>query len=275
MEIRAPAVAGRFYPGTAAQIADELRALMPPDTSPRVAVAVMCPHAGWVYSGKVAGHALTHVRVPQRVVVMCPNHTGRGARVSVMTTGRWRTPIGEVPLDEELGAALVEEAHDVRGTRDDSAAHASEHAIEVLVPMLAARQPALRLTPVVVGPVDTAECTALGLALARAVARVRDEVLVVASSDMSHYLPDPETRRRDRLAIDALLSGDEARLMSVCEANDVSMCGVRPAAAMLAYARARGAAAPVLDGYATSGDAFGDRDSVVGYAAVIVPAASS
>jgi AmmeMemoRadiSam system protein B len=273
MEIRAPAVAGRFYPGTAAEISHELESLMPASTgAPRAAVAVMCPHAGWMYSGKVAGDVLAHVHVPSRVVVMCPNHTGHGARVSVMTSGAWHTPVGDVPVDAELATALVAEASAVRGTRADSAAHAGEHAIEVLVPMLRARQPGLRLTPVVVGPIDTAECTELGKALARAIAKAGGDVLVVASSDMSHYLPDPETRRRDRLAIDALLSGDEARLMDVCERNDVSMCGVRPAAAMLSYVRARGAGAPELRGYATSGDAFGDRSSVVGYASVIVPA---
>jgi AmmeMemoRadiSam system protein B len=270
MEIRAPAVAGRFYPGTAAQIADALRTMMPP-AAPRAAAAVMCPHAGWVYSGKVAGNVLAHVDVPARVVVMCPNHTGRGARVSIMTAGAWRTPVGDVPVDEPLAAAIAEEAAGIRGARPDRAAHEAEHAIEVLVPMLVARQPGLRLVPIVVGPIDTEECTALGQAIARAVATVREPVLVVASSDMSHYLPDAETRRRDKLALHALVSGDEAALMRVCDEHEVSMCGVRPAAAMLAYARARGAGAPELVGYATSGDAFGDRASVVGYAGVIVP----
>jgi AmmeMemoRadiSam system protein B len=271
MEIRAPAVAGRFYPATADEIAAQLRAMMPSHGAPRAAAAVMCPHAGWVYSGKVAGDVLARVEVPPRVLVMCPNHTGRGARVSIMPAGAWRTPVGDVPVDEELAGALIEEAAQVRGARADSAAHAGEHAIEVLVPMLHARQPALRLTPVVVGPLDAAECVALGKAVARAVGRVGEPVLVVASSDMSHYLPDRETRRRDRLALDALCAGDPAELVRVCDEHDVSMCGVRPAAAMLAFARARGAGTPEVIGYATSGDAFGDRASVVGYAGVVVP----
>jgi len=272
MEIRAPAVAGRFYPAGADQIAAELARMMPPADRARTAAAVMCPHAGWVYSGAVAGHVLSLVRVPRRVVVLCPNHTGRGARVAIDVSGAWRTPVGDVPIDEELAAALVAECHGLRDARADRAAHAHEHAIEVLVPMLRARQPDLRLVPVVVGPLAAGECTALGEALARAVAQMGEDVLVVASSDMSHYLPDAETRRRDRLALDALLAGDEARLLATCREHDVSMCGVRPAAAMLAYARARGAAAPELVDYATSGDAFGDRSSVVGYAGVVVPA---
>jgi AmmeMemoRadiSam system protein B len=272
MEIRAPAVAGRFYPGTAAEIARELAQLAPAAAhAPRAMAAVMCPHAGWVYSGKVACDVIARSEVPARVLVMCPNHTGRGARVSIMTSGAWRTPVGDVPLDAELGALVLEEAAQIRGARADAAAHAGEHAIEVLVPMLRARQPSLRLLPIVVGPLDARECTALGEAIARAVARVHDTVLVVASSDMSHYLPEREAKRRDRLALDALCAGDEARLLHVCEEHDVSMCGVRPAAAMLAYARARGAKAPELVGYATSGDAFGDRERVVGYAGVVVP----
>ena len=271
MEIRAPAVAGRFYPGTATEIARELQSLAPADAhAPRAMAAVMCPHAGWVYSGKVACDVLARAIVPDRVLVMCPNHTGRGARVSIMASGAWRTPVGDVPIDEDLAARVLAETADLRGARADSAAHAGEHAIEVLVPMLRARQPALRLVPIVVAGLDARECTALGEASARAIGD-RD-VLVVASSDMSHYLPEPEARRRDRLALEALCAGDEAKLLAVCEANDVSMCGVRPAAAMLAFARARGAKAPELVGDATSGDAFGDRERVVGYAGVVVPA---
>jgi AmmeMemoRadiSam system protein B len=229
----------------------------------------MCPHAGWVYSGKLAARTLAEVRVPARVVVMCPNHTGRGARVSVMAEGAWRLPGATVPIDAPLAAAIVAAAAGVRGVRADEAAHASEHAIEVLVPLLLARQPALSLVPIVVGGLDAAECAALGEALARAIGD--QDVLVVASSDMSHYLPEAETRRRDQLALDALVTGDPAALFDAVERNDVSMCGVRPATAMLAYARARGARPPRLVGYTTSGEAFGDYSRVVGYAGVVVP----
>jgi AmmeMemoRadiSam system protein B len=273
MSVREPAVAGRFYPGSAAQVARDV-ALLYRDAGGagapgEPAVAVMCPHAGWVYSGQLAARTLAAVRVPERVVVMCPNHTGRGARVAVMTEGTWRLPGAAVEIDGALARAILAEAGGVRGARADEAAHAQEHAIEVLVPLLLARQPALRMVPIVVGGLDADECAELGRAIARAVAD--QDVLVVASSDMSHYLPDAETRRRDRSALDALVTGDPDTLIDAVEAHDVSMCGVRPAAAMLAYARARGAGAPRLVGYATSGEAFGDFDRVVGYAGVVVP----
>lgn len=275
---RQPAVAGRFYPGTPDEVAREVSALFAaaPAGEDAPAVAVMCPHAGWVYSGALAARTLAAVHVPPRVIVMCPNHTGAGARVAVMTAGQWRVPGATVPVDAELAALVVEEARAIRGARADEAAHADEHAIEVLVPLLLARQPALRLVPIVVGGLAGDEAVALGEALARAVARLpagARDVLVVASSDMSHYLPDAECRRRDRHALGALVTGDPDTLIDEVVAHDVSMCGVRPAAAMLAYARAVGAPAPRLIGYATSGDAFGDRDRVVGYAGVVIPAA--
>jgi AmmeMemoRadiSam system protein B len=209
------------------------------------------------------------VRVPERVIVMCPNHTGRGARVSVMADGGWRIPGATVPIDADLAAAVIAEAHGIRGARADEDAHAQEHAIEVLVPLLLARQPALRLVPIVVGGLSAAECAELGRAIARAIGE--QDVLVVASSDMNHYLPEEETRRRDRTALDALLTGDGDALIAAVEANDVSMCGVRPAAAMLSYARERQAGTPRLVGYTTSGEAFGDFARVVGYAGVVVP----
>ncbi|MCB9575086.1 MAG: AmmeMemoRadiSam system protein B [Kofleriaceae bacterium] len=276
MHARPPAVAGRFYPGSAAEVAHEVAQLYAGAAGGDVrAAAVMCPHAGWVYSGKLAAATLAGVHVPERVVVLCPNHTGAGARVAVMAEGAWQLPGAVVPIDAPLAHAILDEARAVRGVRDDARAHAGEHAIEVLLPLLLARQPALRIVPIVVGGLDGDECVALGQALARAVARAGDgaDVLVVASSDMSHYLPDGEARRRDRLALDALVTGDAGALVDAVVDHDVSMCGVRPAAAMLAYARARGAALPHLVGYATSGDAFGDYDRVVGYAGVVVPAA--
>ena len=279
MTVREPAVAGRFYPGTAAEVTASVHQLFTQEAGEaRDAVAVLCPHAGWVYSGALAARTLAQVRVPERVIVMCPNHTGRGARVSVYPEGSWRVPGAEVPIDAALAAALLTEAAAIRGCRADDVAHALEHAIEVLVPLLLARQPALRLVPVVVGGLEVDECVALGQAVARAAAAVRrgddaGEILVVASSDMSHYLPEDETRRRDHAALIALATGDPEALARAVESNDVSMCGVRPACAMLSYARAVTASRPELVGYTTSGEAFGDYARVVGYAGVVVPRA--
>jgi AmmeMemoRadiSam system protein B len=274
MSVRPPAVAGRFYPGTAAEVSAAVAQLFPQHAAAdRDAVAVMCPHAGWMYSGKLAARTLHEVHIPERVVALCPNHTGLGARAAVFASGSWKVPGAQVPVDSELAGALLDEAASVRGCRPDIEAHAFEHSIEVLIPLLLARQPGLRLVPVVLGSLNTEECVAFGMALARVIQRAGDDVLVLASSDMSHYLPEAETRRRDELALAALATGDPTTLADTVARHDVSMCGLRPACAMLDYARQVGAGSPELVGYTTSGEAFGDYSQVVGYAGVVVPRA--
>jgi AmmeMemoRadiSam system protein B len=264
-----PAVAGRFYPADPEELSREVaRLLGGTEARPVRAHGVVAPHAGYVYSGALAGQVYRGVDVPERVVILAPNHTGRGARIAVAASGSFRMPGRDVPVDAELAAALLAEAD---GAVADWEAHRFEHAVEVHLPFLAARQPALRIVPVVLGGLGEAEVIAFGRALHRAASRAGGDVLVVASSDMSHYLPDAETREIDRVALEPLLALDPARLYRTVVDNDISMCGYLPATAMLAYARDAGATSAQLVGYATSGDAFGDRDRVVGYAGVVVP----
>ena len=271
---RPPAVAGRFYPGDAAELAREVEQHLAAGRAaagggePAPALALMAPHAGYMYSGGVAGQVFARVAVPARVVVMGPNHTGRGERVSVVPAGAYQVPGGSVPIDTELAEAILDE---VPGARPDADAHRSEHSVEVEVPFLRAREPAVRFVPMVLAGLSEKDAIAVGEGLARAIARVGGGVLVVASSDMSHYLPDAEARRVDRIALDALLTGDPAVLHRTVRERDISMCGVVPTTAMLAYARAAGAGRqPDLVAYATSADASGDRSRVVGYAGVVV-----
>lgn len=233
----------------------------------------MAPHAGYVYSGGVAGKVFAAIEVPRRVVLLGPNHTGRGPRISVMDSGTWRIPGADVPVDEELAAAIL--AAFPLATRDREA-HRYEHALEVELPFLIARQPELRIVPVVLGVLSAGDAVAFGKALHRAVREVSQasgdagDVLVVASSDMSHYLPDDTARRVDRTALAPLLAFDPEGLYRTVIEHDISMCGFIPATAMLAYAREAGAARPELVAYATSGEAFGDHSRVVGYAGVVL-----
>lgn len=269
---RPPAVAGRFYPGDAAELEREVEGHLAAGGggAPARALALVAPHAGYMYSGGVAGQIFARVVVPARVVVMGPNHTGRGERVSVVPAGAYQLPGGAVPIDGELAAAILDE---VSGARADADAHRSEHSVEVELPFLRARQPEIQFVPMVLAGLSEKDAIAVGEGLARAVARVGADVLVVASSDMSHYLPDAEARRVDKIALDALLTGDAATLHRTVRERDISMCGVVPTTAMLAYARAAGAAAPPeLVAYATSGDSSGDRSRVVGYAGVLIAA---
>jgi AmmeMemoRadiSam system protein B len=260
--VRQPAVAGRFYPGDAETLRAEVTRLLGPDPRGDRTLGAVVPHAGYVYSGKVAGATFRRLAIPRSVVVLCPNHTGRGPRVSVWAEGSWKIPGAELPVDEELAARVLAE---VPGAQRDVRAHEREHAIEVELPFLVALRPDVRIVPIVLGGLDGAEAAAVGEALAGCVV----DAMVLASSDMSHYIPHDEAKARDRLAIDRLLALDPLGLHATCEAHDITMCGVLPATALLAYARVRGGARPELVQYATSGEAFGDYSSVVGYAGVL------
>ena len=269
--LREPAVAGRFYPAAAAEVRRAVTALYAGDApAERAALAVMCPHAGWIYSGALAAQTLAQVRVPARVVILCPNHTGRGARVAVFPSGHWRVPGADVPIDAELAAAIVAAARGVRGLRADTEAHEREHAIEVLVPLVRYRRPDVAIVPIVVGQLDSAECVVLGRAIASAIGE-RDDVLVIASSDMNHYADEATTEKKDARALAALMTGDPRRLLTTVDDEDISMCGARPAAVALGYAAARGGKPPEVVGHTTSAAVSGDTSHVVGYAGAIFP----
>jgi AmmeMemoRadiSam system protein B len=273
---RQPAVAGTFYPRAAAAVAAEAARLVSGGGAPAPAVAVVSPHAGWMYSGALAGKLFAGVDVPERVLVLAPNHTGRGPRASIWWGGdddgaapTWRLPGLDIPIDEPFGAALRAEAPLLRADRE---AHEDEHAIEVLLPLIAARQPRLRLAAIVLGRLAFPDCEALGAAVARTITRADGPTLIVASSDMSHYLHDDEARATDRLALAPLAAADGRGLYDTVGARGITMCGYIPATVALLAARALGATRATVVGYATSADAGADRDRVVGYAAVRIDA---
>ena len=262
---RESAVAGRFYPAEAERLASEVRRLLgetPAEGAVR-AIGVIAPHAGYVYSGAIAGATFGRIEVPESVVVLCPNHTGHGRPVALWPDGGFETPMGRVPVDAELCARLAESPV----VTVDRAAHRHEHALEVELPFLLARQPALRIAPLCLGPLSLATCAQLGAAIARAAGT---GALIVASSDMSHYIPAAEARRRDQRALDRVLALDPEGLYETVRAEDITMCGVVPATVMLFAARELGARTATLVRYGNSGDVNGDTRSVVGYAGVIV-----
>jgi hypothetical protein len=265
--VRLPAVAGAFYPDDPATVAaDAVRlAATSPDAPPRPAIAAVCPHAGWMYSGALAGRLAAAVEVPTRVLLLAPNHTGRGVRGAVWPGGAWRFPGAEVPVDAAFCRALCEASTLLE---PDTAAHAEEHAIEVIVPLLAARQPALHIAPVVLGGLSFGECETLAGAIARVVQEADGPTLIVASSDMNHFLPDAETRALDALALAPLEALDGHGLYRTVREHGITMCGVIPSAVAVLAARLLGATRAARVGYATSADAGGDRHRVVGYAAV-------
>ena len=269
--LRRPAVAGRFYPRDPDDLRAEVEGYLsqPISSDARRVKAVGCiaPHAGYMYSGHVAGAVFARIEIPQLCVVMCPNHTGMGRPLAIMGEGSWETPLGEVPIETKFAAALKQRFPDLQ---EDSAAHRAEHAAEVELPFLQLLRPDLRFVPIALGTGRFEELEELGMALADVIGRQTDPVLMVASSDMNHYESDVVTRVKDHRAIERILTLDARGLFDVVIEQDISMCGFGPTVAMLTAVRQLGARSAELVKYATSGDVSGDRDLVVGYAGVVV-----
>lgn len=266
MTTRRPAIAGLFYPARAEDVEAELARLLPEVATPTRARAVVVPHAGWMYSGRVAGEVYARVDVPRLVVGLGPNHTGRGAGGAVMAAGCWAIPGAEIPVADELARAILQRC---AALEEDDEAHRQEHALEVQLPFLHRRRPDIAFVPIALGRLDLEVCLDVGRALAAAITELGEPVLVVCSSDLNHYEAHAESTRKDRLAIEALLGLDPAALHGVVEAERISMCGVAPAVATLAALGALGCRQATLVRYATSGDISGDYKRVVGYAGLI------
>jgi MEMO1 family protein len=269
--LRHPAVAGRFYPGDPDDLRAEARDYLSQSEDstaiPVRAVGCIAPHAGYMYSGHVAGAVFARIEIPQRCIVICPNHTGMGRPLAIMSEGAWETPLGEVSIDSELANALK---HAFPALEEDSAAHRAEHAAEVELPFLLLRRPDVRFVPIAVGTGQFEALDQLGLALAQVISEASEPVLIIASSDMNHYESDVITRSKDHQAIERILTLDPRGLYDVVKQQAISMCGYGPAVAMLTAARGLKAKSAELVKYATSGDVSGDRNMVVGYAGIVV-----
>jgi AmmeMemoRadiSam system protein B len=269
--VRHPAVAGRFYPGNAEVLREEVRTYLcqPSAHKPIRALGCIAPHAGYVYSGHVAGAVFAGLDIPKLCIVICPNHTGIGHTLAIMSEGVWQTPLGDVPIDSQFAAVLMQRCTLLH---EDSSAHLNEHAVEVELPFLQVRQPDLKFIPIALGTSQLELLEQLGDAIADVIAAQNDPILIVASSDMNHYESDALTRIKDQSAIEPMLKLDARALYEVVIQRNVSMCGFGPAVAMLTATKKLGATSAELVKYATSGDISGDRNLVVGYAGVIVPA---
>ncbi len=265
--VRHPAVAGRFYPRDPKTLLHDVQSYLAPPQQTIPALGCVVPHAGYIYSGHVAGAVFARLDLPGRCILMCPNHTGHGQPLSIMSAGEWETPLGAVPIDSELAEALKQR---LPRLTEDAEAHRAEHAAEVEVPFLQAKKPEITFVPIALGTGRYETLAALGKAIAEVVQEQNDRVLIIASSDMNHYENDRITRVKDYMALAPILALDPLGLFEVVTNEDISMCGFGPTVAMLTAARALGATYTELVKYATSGDVSGDRDTVVGYAGVLV-----
>jgi AmmeMemoRadiSam system protein B len=257
-----------FYEASPKRLEADVRSYLVSDEPPRPALGAIVPHAGYIYSGPVAGAVYARISLPGTAVILCPNHTGRGAPASLEPSDAWETPLGDVPVDRRLAARLLELAPSVE---EDAAAHRREHSLEVQLPFLQVARPDIRFVPICMGLPDLGLCREIGDALATLLREEAVPPLLLASSDMNHYESREVGRRKDDRALERVTALDAEGLFATVRAEDISMCGFLPATALLFAARAAGATGARVVARRDSGDETKDVSSVVGYAGVIVP----
>ncbi len=285
MTVRPPAVSGRFYPSDPVELRATVATLladarMSRSPSPHAergaggevpALAVVAPHAGYIYSGPTAARVFARVPIPGLVVILAPNHTGICAArsgVSLWDAGAFRTPLGDVPIDAEASTALRELSQGV--VESDHDAHRAEHAVEVELPFLQLLRADVRIVPLVIAWDAWDRARLLGEMLARLVQAAGEPVLLLASSDLNHYEPAEVSEQKDARALDAMRGLDGAELLARCKRERISMCGRGPAAVVLAAAHALGGTRADVVDYRHSGWVSGDNARVVGYAGVVI-----
>lgn len=264
---RKAAVAGQFYYGTASRLKSQVEKYIIKDAAKEKVIGIVSPHAGLMYSGHVAGAVYSSIQFPKTFILIGPNHTGLGAKVSIMTSGQWEIPIGIFSIDEDLSKKILQKSTYLS---DDMQAHIFEHSLEVQLPFIAYFSETVKIVPITVMYSSLEECKEIGEGIADAIREVDYDVIVTASSDMSHYETDKTARRLDNLAIREVLNLNPEGLYEVVHEQGISMCGVLPVTIMLYAAKALGAKEARLIRYATSGDVSGDYERVVGYAGMII-----
>ena len=263
--VRSPAVAGSFYPSHPLQLKTAVERFLVRTVRPVRPLALIVPHAGYVYSGSTAGKTYAASDLPGRLVILCPNHTGLGDPLSVWAHGSWRTPLGDVPVDEELAEGLLRALPELS---DEPRAHLREHAIEVQLPFLQVMLERFTAVPLCVGTSRYDSLARLGRALADVLSAQTRPAAIIVSSDMNHYESAAVNRAKDEAALAAVLDLDPEGLFRVVQERDVTMCGYAPAVAALVACQALGATGADLVDYTHSGMVTGEDDQVVSYAGV-------
>jgi len=266
--VRKPAVAGYFYPGQTDSLRAELdRCLSHPPAKKQKALAVIVPHAGYKYSGAVAGEVYGRIETPNRLIILSPNHTGEGHPYALMSEGSWLTPLGAAKIDTKLARRFQELCPRLQ---EDAAAHRTEHSLEVQIPFLQHLKKDFTFVPLTLGYLPYERCEEVGLSLAQTIRESSEPVLIVASSDMNHYEDQKTTEKKDVLAIREIEALNPKGLYETARDEKISMCGIIPATVALIASRELGAKKATLIRHTTSGDVTGDYKSVVGYAGLVI-----
>jgi hypothetical protein len=229
----------------------------------------MLPHAGYMYSGRVAAETVSRIEIKEKIILLGPNHNAIGADFSIMSAGAWQTPLGNVKIDGQLAQALLQQCPHLK---DDASAHAHEHSLEVELPFIQYMKSDFAIVPIAVLSADIKIMKQVGRDIADAIKKsgTEDKVLIVASSDMTHYESQEQAEKKDQEAIKAILDLDEDRLMERIERFNITMCGAAPMVIALVAAKHLGAKKAELVKYETSAEVTGDKTSVVGYAGIVI-----
>ncbi len=268
-KIREAIVAGQFYSSSAMQLKKQIASFLSEERQKSQVLGCMLPHAGYVYSGRVACQTLNVVKIKQKIVLLGPNHTGLGKAFSIMAEGIWQTPLGEVKIDAGLSKLILGHS---KLLQEDSSAHIQEHSLEVELPILQYFNSGIEIVPIAFLSDDVGKLKQAGADIAAAIkeSQERDEIMLVASSDMTHYEPQAQAEKKDAVAIEAILELNEDKLMQAISRFNISMCGYAPVVVMLAASKILGATSARLIKYETSAVVSGDATNVVGYAGVII-----
>jgi AmmeMemoRadiSam system protein B len=266
--VRLPAVAGRFYPSDPAELSAQISEYLTPhnNSTPRSVKACLVPHAGLMFSGHVAGAVFSCIRIPKKVVILGVRHRPPGSPAAIVSDGVWRTPLGDAEIDHDLAEKLRAACPLLI---EDPVAHSKEHSLEMEIPFLQILNPDFRFVPIALGTAHFETLLSVGEAIGSVLAAEKGEVLIVTSSDLNHYEDDATTRVKDGKAVEQLLRMNARGLYHVCRNEEISMCGLGPAVAMLTVLQALKASKTELIRYATSADRAGDPSAVVGYAGMV------
>lgn len=264
---RAPAVAGQFYYGTTSKLAQQVEQYINKNAVKEHAIGILSPHAGLIYSGPVAGAVYSALEFPETFVLLGPNHTGLGQKISLMSSGEWEIPTGVLNIDESLSKKIAANAP---VASKDIQAHIFEHSLEVQLPFIIHFSREAKIVPISIMSASLEECRVLGDGIAKSIKEAAYPTVIAASSDMSHYVSEDTARQKDKKAIKMIEALNPTGLYEIVIRERISMCGYLPAVVMLFAAKALGAIEARLIKYATSGEVSGDYDHVVGYAGMLV-----
>ncbi len=268
---RSPAASGRFYPDSEFALRKKIESCMRAKPGSR-AIAVVAPHAGYDFSGRTAGAVFSEVKVPGTAIILGPNHWGAGEDFAIMSEGTWEMPFGDVRIDSEVAASLMR-ACDL--LQEDDSAHESEHSLEVEVPFLQYVNLDVQIVPIAIASMNEASLESLGTSIAETIKSSAKEILIVASTDMSHTersnpAKQEEVRQKDMMAVGAVLELDAKKLLRVVKEERITMCGPAPVVAAITASKLLGATKARLVSYTTSYDTTGDYGYVVSYAGIVI-----